>query len=130
MTADDMKKRTKRFAVDVIRFSDSLPSSRAASVIANQLIRSATSVGANYRAALRSRSQAEFIAKIGVTTEEVDESEYWLELLEETGISKSDTLVSLRQEADELAAILTATLKTTKSHSIRYPKSEIVNQKS
>jgi four helix bundle protein len=125
-----MKKRTKRFAVDVIRFSDSLPGSRAASVIANQLIRSATSVGANYRAALRSRSQAEFIAKIGVTREEVDESEYWLELLEEASVSEGDVLLSLKQEANELTAILTATLKTTKSHSIRYPKSQIGNQQS
>ena len=122
MTPQEMKNRTKRFAVRVIKMTDTLPNSRASNVIANQLIRSASSVGANYRAALRARSQADFISKIGVTTEEADESEYWIELLVDCEIVQAERAQELRKEASELVAILTATSKTTKSHSQRYPE--------
>jgi four helix bundle protein len=127
-----MKHRTKKFAVRVIKMTETLPDKRAANIIANQLIRSATSVGANYRAALRARSQADFISKIGITTEESDESEYWMELLVDCEIVKPERMTDLLQEANELVAIFTATSKTTKSHSERYPKnhkSQIKNQK-
>ncbi|MDL1896899.1 four helix bundle protein [Anaerolineae bacterium CFX7] len=123
MTSQEMKARTKKFAVRVIKMTETLPDKRAANIIANQLIRSATSVGANYRAALRARSQADFISKIGITTEESDESEYWMELLVDCEIVKPERIADLLQEANELVAIFTATSKTTKSHSQRYPKS-------
>ncbi len=122
MTSQEMKARTKKFAVRVIKMTESLPNTRAANNIANQLIRSASSVGANYRAALRARSQADFISKIGITTEETDESEYWMELLVDCEIVKPERMADLLKEADELVAIFTATSKTTKSHSTRYPK--------
>jgi four helix bundle protein len=122
MTSQEMKQRTKRFAVRVIKMTETLPEKRATNIIANQLIRSASSVGANYRAALRARSQADFISKIGITTEEADESEYWMELLVDCEIVKPERLTDLLQEANELVAIFTATSKTTKSHSTRYPK--------
>lgn len=122
MTPQEMKARTKKFAVRVIKMTETLPEKRAANIIANQLIRSASSVGANYRAALRARSQADFISKIGITTEETDESEYWMELLVDCEIVKPERMADLLQEANELVAIFTATSKTTKSHSQRYPK--------
>lgn len=122
MTSQEMKQRTKKFAVRVIKMTEALPNTRAADVIAKQLIRSSSSVGANYRAALRARSQADFISKIGITIEETDESEYWIELLVDCEIVKSERMTELLKEANELIAILTATSKTTKSHSVRYPK--------
>lgn len=122
MTPQEMKARTKKFAVRVIKMTDTLPDKRAANIIANQLIRSASSVGANYRAALRARSQADFISKIGITTEEADEFEYWMELLVDCEIVKPERMTDLLQEANALVAIFTATSKTTKSHSARYPK--------
>lgn len=120
MTPHEMKQRTKNFAVRVIKMSETLPNTRAANIIANQLIRASTSVSANYRAALRARSQADFISKIGITIEEADESEYWMELLVDCGIVKQERLDELLKEANELVAIFTATSKTTKSHSERY----------
>ena len=122
MTSQEMRQRTKKFAVRVIKMTEALPNTRAADVIAKQLIRSSSSVGANYRAALRARSQADFISKIGITIEETDESEYWIELLVDCEIVKSERMTELLKEANELIAILTATSKTTKSHSVRYPK--------
>src|SRR5438128_4475478 len=114
MTPQEMKNRTKKFAVRVIKMTETLPEKRAANIIANQLIRSSTSIGANYRAALRARSQADFISKIGITTEEADESEYWMELLVDCEIIKAERMTELLKEANELVAILTATSKTTK----------------
>ena len=118
-----MKQRTKHFAVQVIKLTDTLPNRRASNIIANQLIRSATSVGANLRSALRARSQADFISKIGITTEEADESEYWMELLIEADIAKTEQVAAPLKEGNELVAILTATSKTTQTPSTRYPKS-------
>ena len=98
----------------IIKLVEALPNTKSARVIGNQLLRSGTSVGANYRAACRGRSRAEFAAKIGISIEEADESMYWLELLAESGIMPEEKLSALRQEADELVAILTATVKTAK----------------
>ena len=114
MDQEQMKIRTKEFAKRVITLCRQLPNTREAQLIGNQLFRSGTSVGANYRAACRARSKAEFIAKLGIVLEEADESLYWLEILAETEIVKAELLAPLMNEADELVAILVASLKTAK----------------
>jgi four helix bundle protein len=91
-----------------------MPSRTTGWVLGKQLMRSATSVGANYRAAQQGRSRAEFLAKLGIVLEEADECVYWLELVMEAGLMKSNLVESLHQEACELAAIFTACVKTTK----------------
>src|SRR5215471_17575709 len=98
----ELRERTKRFALRIIRMSEAMPNTRAADVITNQILRSATSVTANYRVAGRSRSKAEFIAKIGVVLEEADETVCWLELLSESGIVSANKLGDLLAEANEL----------------------------
>ena len=114
MNPEELKKRTKQFGLRVIRLVQALPRSQPADVIGKQLLRSATSVGANYRAACRARSLAEFAAKISIAIEEADESGYWMELLVESGLMQSEPLTSLIQEADELTAILTASVITAR----------------
>jgi four helix bundle protein len=111
----DLKDRTKKFAVNIIRMVDKLPRSIASEVIARQLVRSATSTGANYRAACRARSKAEFIAKLQITLEESDETQYWLELLLELDMLDQQVLHDSLQEADELTAIFVSALKTARS---------------
>ena len=86
MTPDELKKRTKQFGLRVIQLVESLPKTKTATTIGNQLLRCGTSVGANYRAACRGRSRAEFIAKLGIVEEEADESAYWLEMLVEAKV--------------------------------------------
>jgi four helix bundle protein len=115
MTSDQLKRRTKEFARRVILLCRSLPRTEEARLIQNQLFRSGTSVGANYRAACRGRSKADFIAKMGIVLEETDESLYWMELLVETGIVKRELLAPLMEEADELTAIWVASLNTAKN---------------
>ena len=100
----------------MIRLVEALPRGRTADVIGTQLLRSATSVAANYRAARRARSTAEFIAKLGIVEEEEDESLFWLELLGESGVLAADRLKSLAGEADELVAITVASLKKAKAN--------------
>jgi four helix bundle protein len=97
MDAEELKRRTRQFSLEVIELVESLPQTRTSNVIANQLLRSATSVGANYRAACRARSKADFASKIGVTIEEADESLYWLEILAETGLVQKDRLAPLTE---------------------------------
>ena len=111
----DLADRTKEFALRAIRLYRALPKSAETGVIGRQLLRSATSVGANYRAARRARSRAEFRAKMGVVEEEIDEALYWMQLLVESGIVKRERLQALMQEADELAAIVVASIKTSKA---------------
>jgi four helix bundle protein len=106
--------RTKEFAKRVIKLCQGLPNTAAARRIGDQLFRSGTSVGANYRAARRARSKAEFVAKMGIVLEEADESLYWLELLAETGIVRAALLRDLAKEADELVAIFVTALNTAK----------------
>lgn len=106
--------RTKHFALRVIRTCQALPKSREANAIAQQILRSATSVAANYRSAGRSRSKAEFIAKIGVVLEEADETALWLELLSESGIISATKLTNLLDEANQLTAIFSASRRTVK----------------
>ena len=110
----DLRERTKQFSYRVIRLSRALPHTREADVLGRQLLRSATSVGANYRAAGRARSRAEFIAKLGIVLEEADESVYWLECLANNGIVRHELLGDLIREAKELAAIFTSSSKTAR----------------
>ena len=112
---EDLRDRTKAFALRIVRLSASLPKTREADVIGRQLLRCGTSVGANYRAARRARSDAEFRAKLGIVEEEADESAYWLELLIDAKIVPAERLKSLYQEADQLTAIIVSALKTAKS---------------
>jgi four helix bundle protein len=100
--------RTKAFGLRVLRLVDHLPRTTSGRAIGNQLVRSGTAVGANYRAACRSRSRAEFAAKLGVVAEEADETVYWLELIREGGLVPATKLTELLEEADELTAIFTA----------------------
>lgn len=112
----DLKLRTKRFALAVIDLVKSLPPVRTGDVIGKQLLRSATSVGANYRSACRARSNADFISKIAIVEEEADESMYWIELLEESRIlGESTSVTTLLKEADELTAIFATAGKTAKN---------------
>ena len=112
--AESLKQRTKAFGLRVIRLYRALPKSREAGVIGYQLLRSATSVGANYRAVCRSRSAADFIAKLGVVIEEADESLYWLELLEEADIMPKARLEPLLGEGNELTAIFVTARETAR----------------
>ncbi len=114
MNKDEMKQRTKQFALRVIRLVESLPKGQIADVISKQLLRSGTSVGANYRAACRAKSSADFVYKMGIVEEEADESLYWMELLIEAGIIESKMLESLMKEANELLAITVASIKTAR----------------
>jgi four helix bundle protein len=114
MDSEELKLRTKMFALEIIRFTDSLPRSRAGEVLGKQLLRSATSIGANYRAACRARSKADFISKITIVEEEADESLYWLELISESKLVENDQPHHLMQEAGELTAIFTASGKTAR----------------
>ena len=108
----DLKARTKQFALRVMKMADALPRTIQWRTIAKQIIRSSTSVAANYRAACRARSRAEFIAKIGVVEEEADESCFWLELIIDSGLLTEDRIRPLLSEADELVAIMAASRKS------------------
>ncbi len=119
MTAQELEQRTRAFAVQALRLCDALPTRRSTSNAANQLSRSASSVGANYHAALRGRSRAEFISKLHIVLEESDESVYWLQIIADLLVSPPDGLESLLTEARQLTAIFTATLKTTKANTRR-----------
>jgi len=115
MNPEEFKKRTKAFAVRIIRLVDSLPRSRSTNVIANQLMRSGTSVGANYRAVCRAKSKADFISKLGNVEEECDETVYWMELLIESGKMKASRLSSLMKEADEILSMIVASSTTARA---------------
>jgi len=110
----ELRARTKAFALRVIKMSQALPRAREANVIGNQILRSGTSLAANYRAAGRSRSRAEFIAKIGVVIEEADETVFWLELLADSGIVLPTKLQQIQDEANQLLAIFAASRKTAR----------------
>ena len=110
----DMRLRTKRFALDVIRFCSKLPGRPEIVVIRNQLLRAATSVGANYRASQRAQSTAHFLTKLALVEEEADESMYWMEMLEELGWKDDPELMRLLGEANELVAITVASKRTAR----------------
>lgn len=111
---ENLKERTRKFAVDIILFCNSLKTSKASSVITYQLVKSATSTGANYRAACRARSKPEFFSKICIVVEEADESEYWLEIINEANLSDDkDQLMRLIKEANEITKIVTKAKNST-----------------
>ena len=114
MNKEDFKLKTKKFSLQIIRFVESLPRNQTAYVLAKQLLRSGTSVGANYRAACRARSTAEFIAKMGIVEEEADESMYWMELLVEAEVIKNVGIKHLMVEANEIVAMTVASIRTSK----------------
>lgn len=119
MNKDELIKRTKKFALDVIIVVENFPRTTAGFTIGKQLTRSATSVAANYRAALRAQSHAHFISKLAIVEEEADESLFWLEISTDAGLIKTELSSSLLKEANELTAIFTASHKTAKSKIIK-----------
>jgi four helix bundle protein len=113
--SSNLRVRTKDFALRVMRLVDTLPNRRSCEVIGKQLLRSATSVGPNYRSACRGRSTAEFCAKMGIVEEEADESAYWMELLVQGEIVKREVLDDLLAETNEITAMVVASIKTARS---------------
>ena len=111
----DLKTRTREFALRVITLCTDVPNTAAGQVIAKQLLRSGTSVGAQYREGCRARSDAEFVSKLDGALQELEESEYWMELLVESGLADADRMRPLMSEADELAAILVTCVKKVKA---------------
>lgn len=116
MTPDEMKARTKAFALRIVRIVDSLPNTTSARVLGAQLLRCGTSVGAIYRAVRRAKSSKDFINKLKIVEEEADESVYWLELLAESGTLKPQLLGPITQEANEITAIIVATIKRAREN--------------
>ncbi len=129
MTEVEFKKRTKEIALRVIKLVGSLPRSTTAEVIGKQLLRSGTSIGANYRAACRGKSTADVLHKLAIVEEEADESLYWLELLMDSEIVPSKKLSSLYSDIDEIVAMTVASIKTLRTKSSVNPKSRIQNPK-
>ncbi len=114
MNNENLKQRTKLFALEVIKLVESLPPGQTCKILGNQLLRSGTSVGANYRAVCRAKSTADFISKMGTVEEEADESGYWLELLVDSGKVKISNVSVLLKEAGELTAIAVASINTAR----------------
>lgn len=115
MNPEELKKRCKQFSLRVIRLVRALPDDKVGRPIANQLVRSGTSVAANYRAACLARSRADFTNKVGIAVEEADESALWMELIIEDGLLSADKVSPLWQEASELTAIFCASIKTSRA---------------
>ncbi|HWN25009.1 MAG TPA: four helix bundle protein [Candidatus Sulfotelmatobacter sp.] len=113
MDKAELLDRTKAFGLRVLTLVDHLPRTTSGRAIGNQLIRSGTSIGANYRAACRSRSRAEFAAKLGIVAEEADEAVYWLQLIRDGHLLSTQQVAALLKEADELTAIFTAGRRTS-----------------
>jgi four helix bundle protein len=111
----DLRERTKKFALRIVRMFGVLPKSTEAQVLGKQVLRSGTSIGANYREAYRSRSDAEFVAKIGDCLKELDETDYWLDLLVEADIVPAERLADLQDECNQVVAIMTTISKKVKA---------------
>ncbi len=118
-TINDLKSRTKAFALNIIKLTKMLPDNRTGRVLGNQIIRSGTSVAANYRSACKARSKADFISKITIVEEEADETTLWLELIMESETLNNDFTKLLHKEANELTAIFTSSGKTAKENNIK-----------
>src|SRR5436189_1104643 len=114
MTRAEFVERTKQFALAVVALVEALPAGRTADVIGKQLLRSGTSVGANYRAACRARSRREFLAKLGIVEEEADESQFWMDLIIAHGWADTDRVMRLREEAEQLLAIVVSSIRTAR----------------
>ena len=131
MTRSELEKRTKAFAIAVIRFVDKVPTNKAAQLMGGQLLRSATSIGANYREASRAESRRDFVHKVAIVAKEATESLYWIELFEEAMIGNREHVKQLSNECNQLVAIFIRMGKTAKENlarqsAIRNPKSEIL----
>lgn len=129
MKERDLSKRTKSFALNIMALVEEVPRSYAGRAISSQIIRSATSVGANYRSACKARSDADFISKIGIVEEEADETLWWLELLQEGLLLPADRVEALLQEARELTAIFTAAGRTAKTKAALRKRANTSNPK-
>ncbi len=114
MNCGNLKQRTRQFGLDIIRLVQSLPTDAATRILAGQLVRSGTSVGANYRAACRAKSRADFVSKLGTVEEEADESAFWLELLVDAQKVRPSAAARLIREADELTAIAVSSINTAR----------------
>ena len=126
MQKQDFARRTMHFGLRTIRLVESLPNSQTARVIGNQLLRAGTAVGANYRSALRGKSRADFIAKLGIVEEECDEALYWMQMLIEADVVQQSRLTQLMTEANEIIAIVVTSIRTARKNA---PKSGIRNPK-
>jgi four helix bundle protein len=111
---EELQGRTRKFALRIVKLFRSLPRTDDARILGKQLLRSGTSIGANYRAACRARSRAEFVAKLGIVLEEADEMVFWLELMRDAGVFPEAKLREIVQEARELVAIIVASVRTAK----------------
>ena len=129
MNQEELKARTRAFSLRIIRLAESLPDTPIAKVVRNQLIRCGTSVGANYRAACRAKSKADFVSKMGIVEEETDETIYWMELLVDADIVKRPRIADLLDEADQILSIVISSIKTAKGIRTN-PQSAIGNQQS
>jgi four helix bundle protein len=116
MTREDLIKRTMNFAIRIIKMTEHLPKTETGHVLTNQILRSGSSVGANYRSACRSKSKKDFINKLKTVEEEMDETLYWLTLIEECELIRADKLIHLKTEGNELLAIFVSSLKTAKDN--------------
>ena len=116
MTKEEMKARTKKYALRIIKAVQALPNDKVSNVLGSQLLRSGTSVRANYRAVCRAKSTADFVNKLKIVEEESDESLFWMELLIESGIMPPKKLGALMKEGGEILAIVVAALKTTRQN--------------
>jgi four helix bundle protein len=125
MNEQEFKARTKGIALRVIKMIETLRNRRTADVLARQLLRSATSVGANYRAACRSRSTADMISRLSIAEEEADESIYWIELLTDAGFIVQKEVAPLTGEIEEILKMIVASIKTLRRRPIQNPKSKI-----
>jgi four helix bundle protein len=125
MKENDLKKRTREFAVQIVRLVKDFPVNRTTDTLGRQLLRCGTSVGANYRSACRAKSRADFIAKMAIVEEEADEVSYWLELLVEIGLIKEATASFYIKEANEIVAIAVSSIKTARNSALRNSNSKI-----
>ena len=119
MTPIEMKQRTRALALRIIRLVESLPRNQTANVIGRQLLRCGTPVGANYRAACRARSRADFVAKMGIVEEEADEIIYWIELLVDSGLLKQSRIDELSAETNEIVAMVVSSIRTARVNGSR-----------
>lgn len=124
MQNEDLKNRTKVFALEIIKLYSTLPKNAEAQIIGKQILRSGTSVGANYREGCRARSIQEFVAKLGICLQELEETTYWLELLVDSGLVKHDVIISVLRESNELTAIFVSSINTVKSKKSRMQNSK------
>lgn len=118
MDREQLKTRTKKFAIEVIQFTEKIPRTRAGRVIEDQFLRSGTSVGSNYRAVCKAKSRKDFINKLNIVAEESDETQFWLELLMESGMMKNEEVAEIYDESRQITAMITASIRTAKQNGL------------